>query len=233
MAKGKLSTTEKYAIQGMLADGLSVADIEEALDRKGGVAVKNYITSELDELLDTVVSARLQRVDNGEDMDKVFADCEDDYTEPYDEYEPEEERSDRGNKLVRSKDLVQKKFRQKEKGAITVKEDVARETILKLRGVGLNKRKSEEIFARAERLLNRHPRDAEEMYNFCLRQLNVLDQMITDTVGERSDEPEVAVMTGTASAVADHNRAERMKKNKSVSRTARGAVYCPKTGEYK
>lgn len=237
MAKGPLSTTEKYAIQGMLADGKSVEEIEEALERKG-VAVKNYITKELDNLLDTIVSARLQRIDNGEDEEEVFDDIYDAHDdEPYwedeEDDEPQVERSNRGNKLVSSKEIVKNKFKNKDKGAIVVSEDTARETLLKLKAVGLNKRKANEIFTRAERLLNRQPRDAEEMFNFCLRQLNVLDQMITDTMGERSEEPEVAIMTGTASAVADHNRAERQRQKKTVSRTARGAVFCPKTGEYK
>ncbi len=234
--KGPLSQTEKYAIQGMLADGKTVDEVEVTLGRQG-TAVKNYISKELDNLLETVVNARVQRVLAGEKTEEVFNDTTDslealeEYEDEEGDYTPEEDEvSDRGNKVVSSKELIQKRL--EDKNTIKVPEKIAAETLAKLKGVGMKGRKAKELLDRATKKLTREPTNAEEMFSFCLRQLNMLDAMITETGNSDSDEPIVAVMTGAASAKADDSRPQRMSKP-HTRRGVKGNVYEPKTGKYK
>lgn len=232
MSKGKLTQVEKYAIQGMLSDGKNVAEIEETLGRSGGVSVKNYIVTELDDLISNIVEVRLARVAGGEPEDEVFDDINDepDVDEGDEEAaEAEPERSSRGNKVISSKDLLRKKL-EIENAPIKVDEAVAKETIEKLRGVGMKTSKANDLFNRAVKQLNRSPRDATEMFNFCLRQLNMLDHMVTTTDNPRTPEPAVAVMTGAASARSD--APNRTTKPQS-SRTARGNIFRPKSGDFR
>jgi hypothetical protein len=68
MAKtGKLSNTEKYAIQGMMHEGLEVADIATKLDRTE-VSISKYIDGELDELVGTIAKAQLQSSEPKEEV---------------------------------------------------------------------------------------------------------------------------------------------------------------------
>jgi IS30 family transposase len=58
MARGKLSVTEKYAIQGMLHDGQSVTDIAKSLERTEAT-IRGYVESELSTLQETIVRAQV------------------------------------------------------------------------------------------------------------------------------------------------------------------------------
>lgn len=62
MARGKLSVTEKYAIQGMLHEGLDVTDIAKSLERTEAT-VRSYIEVELSELQSTIVKAKMQQAE--------------------------------------------------------------------------------------------------------------------------------------------------------------------------
>jgi predicted transcriptional regulator len=53
MAKGRLSTVEKYVIQGMLNDNKSIKDIAKTLERTEK-AVKNYADGELKSITSTI-----------------------------------------------------------------------------------------------------------------------------------------------------------------------------------
>lgn len=57
MSKGRLSNTEKYAIQGMLHERKPVAEIAKALGRTEKT-VSKYIDGELDDLIDTITRVR-------------------------------------------------------------------------------------------------------------------------------------------------------------------------------
>lgn len=67
MAKGKLTTNEKYTIQGMLHDKKSVDEIATALGRTQKT-VQNYIDGELDRLLDTVAKTKTPAVDEDDNV---------------------------------------------------------------------------------------------------------------------------------------------------------------------
>lgn len=61
MAQGKLSVTEKYAIQGMLHQKKTIAEIAVALARSEGV-VKKYVDNELSSLQDTIAKVQMDAV---------------------------------------------------------------------------------------------------------------------------------------------------------------------------
>ena len=230
-AKGPLSLSDKYVIKGMLGDGKGVEEIKTVLNREGK-AVENYITKELPSLIDTIVEARLQRVDQGEAVKEVFPEVnEEDVAE-----EAEEKVSDRGNKVITSKELIAKKLQQEQsKKSIKIDPDIRKETILNLRANGLTKPEAEELLERAKKNMLRAPKDAEQLINFCYKQLNVKDYMGTKTDKSVSDpdyDPGVMVMTGAASAVADATRSDRVRGEKHVNRIVRkGNVWRPKDGK--
>ena len=60
MAKGRLTNTEKYAIQGMLGDGKEAAEIAEVLGRTTAT-VNKYIDGELDRVAHTVAEVQVER----------------------------------------------------------------------------------------------------------------------------------------------------------------------------
>ncbi len=62
MARGKLSVTEKYAIQGMLHQKLSVEEIAESLERTPAV-IQTYVDTELSALQETIARAQLTEVE--------------------------------------------------------------------------------------------------------------------------------------------------------------------------
>lgn len=222
---GPLSTTEKYAIQGMLAEGKSVEEVEQQLGREGGKAVRNYISGELDSILDTVVNARLQRVASGDASADIPP------NEPREEAALDAERSETGNKVISSRDLINRRLAEErgdipEEEQITVSPDIKRQTLQLLRGAGLNQKEAEQIFDRSEQRLVRQPSTAEQMYTFCLRNISALDHMITQAQGGQEG---VAVMTGAASALAEERRKKTARSQRS-SRTARGKVFEPKQG---
>ena len=222
MGKGKLTQVDKYAIKGMLAEGRTVSEIEAALDRVGGVSVKNYIVGELDDIVTTVVKARLSRVENGEEEEEVFEDI-------YDNVEESEEKSSTGNKVISSRELIQKRL-DIENNPILLDETLAAETLVKLHAIGMKGVKAGDLLNRSKKLLNRPPKDAEEMFRFCLRQLNILDNMITTTNNPRDDSPTVAIMTAAASAAAEDRAKNRTSK---ASRPVSGNVFRPKNGDFK
>jgi hypothetical protein len=232
-AKGKLTQVEKYAIQGMLSDGKTIAEVEEALDRAGGVSVKNYVMGELDELISNIVEVRLARVDKGEPAEEVFDDIDEDYQDEDDDVEEVEEKSTTGNKVISSRELIQKRL-EIENNPIELDEALEGETLVKLRGVGMKQNKAQDLLNRAKKQLNRQPKDAAEMFNFCLRQLNMLDHMVTTTSNPRTGDPAVAIMTGAASALADDIGGQRRTSNKNQSnRPARNNIFRPKNGDFK
>jgi len=230
--KGTLSQTEKYAIQGMIQDGKEVSEIEDTLGRTG-TAVKNYITSELPNLIDNIIEARLQRVDAGAKAEDVFPEeFEREFTDEdyYDVEDEEVARSDSGNKIVSSKDLIKKKLEQ-ENAPIHVDEEIEKETIHKLRGVGLDQEEAEDLLRRAKRKLVRTPDNAGQLLSFCLKQLNAGDHTGSKTAGGKAG---VAVWNGTASAIADNGRSNRALDQSQINRSTRGrgnSIYNPKTGE--
>jgi IS30 family transposase len=63
MAKGRLNLTEKYAIQGMVANNKSITDIASELGRSESV-VQNYIDNELDRLIETITTIQEPTLDN-------------------------------------------------------------------------------------------------------------------------------------------------------------------------
>lgn len=71
MAKGKLSITEKYAIQGMIHEGKPIADIAESLGRKP-VTIEKYINGELEELVTNITRAKLQAANPEVEQDEEF-----------------------------------------------------------------------------------------------------------------------------------------------------------------
>ena len=229
--KGKLSQTEKYAIQGMIQDSKTIPEIEDTLGRTG-TAVKTYVLTELGSLIDGIVEARLQRIEAGEKAEAVFQEefDQDSTAIPEDDYEQEDERSDSGNKVVSSKDLIKKKL-EKDHVKIHVDEEIEKETLHKLKAVGLDQEGAEDLLRRAKRKLVRSPNNAGELLSFCLKQLNAGDHTGSKTVGGN---PGVGVWNGTASAIADNGRANRALSQDQVVRSTRGrgnSIYNPKAGE--
>lgn len=232
MAKktGPLSGVEKFAVQGMLADGKSVAEVEEQLGREGGKAVANYITGDLDKVLDTVVNARLQRVERGDlsadiPPNDVFEDDDVDSLGT-----PEPEVSDSGNKVISSKELNERKLAPEiaDKVNIVVSSGLRKKTIDMLKAAGMHEDDAKDIFQRSQSRLIRTPDSAQQMYTFCLRNLSSLDHMVKRAAGGRKG---VTAMTKVASEMAENPaRGRGISADEVGSRTARKAVWNPKEG---
>lgn len=61
--KGKLSLTEKYAIQGMLHKNMTVENIASSLDRTES-SVQKYIDNELETVVETVAKSKVEQAEN-------------------------------------------------------------------------------------------------------------------------------------------------------------------------
>tara|TARA_R110000803_G_scaffold5387_3_gene17740 strand:+ start:861 stop:1571 length:711 start_codon:yes stop_codon:yes gene_type:complete len=232
MAKktGPLSTTEKYAVQGMLAEGKSVAEVEEQLGREGGKAVTNYVAGDLDKVLGTVVNARLDRTARGDqtaDIPPNEVANDDDGVDSLGSTEPEV--SDSGNKVISSKELIERKLspEKAEKTRVVVDTTMRRETVTLLKSAGMHPDDAEDLFERCENRLLRHPDSSRQMYTYCLRNLNSLDHMVKRAAGGREG---VTIMTKTASEIAEASRGRGISADEVGSRTSRNAVFEPKQG---
>ncbi len=63
MKKGKLTTKEKYIIQGMNNCGKTTEEIAKEIDRSEE-SVKNYIKNELETIIDHIVQAKIDTLEN-------------------------------------------------------------------------------------------------------------------------------------------------------------------------
>lgn len=177
MAKGKLSVTEKYTIQGMLHDGKSTKEIAELLSRTETI-IDNYVNKELASLQETVAKAQSQAVEE---------------TVP----------------------------------TIEVSEEMFDEVVHKLRqAAGMLKEDATELLNRTIRKLKLEPDNSNQLYVWCIRNLNAKDVMGTRTASGRKG---VAIMTTAGSQRSD----EFKKRIKSTSRSAKGHVFQPKENKMK
>lgn len=218
MAKGQLTLTEKYAVQGMLADGKSIDEINTQLNRTGGKAVQNYIVGQLDDILNTVTQVKLDRALDGDD--KAFNDIKSSPSQS-----EVSENSETGNKEISSKEVVKRKLTQ-DKQPVAIPDDIADGAKRLLRGAGLKKSQISDVVERTHKRLNRCPANSQEFYTLCMQTLNANDMMVSEAEGGREG---VKIMTPAASAALDEV-AKRYRKT-GVSRSARGNMFNPKTGD--
>ncbi len=219
MSQGKLKIEEKYAIQGALSDGKSLDEIKEMLGRTTGKAVDNYVSGELDSILDTVVSARIKRMERG--------DLEAEILYVQEQVDAVKERSDSGNKVISSKELIQSKLEQKV--LVPLDGEMIKEAMILLRGAGLQDDDAQDLLRRTHKKLNRPPVSSQELYVCCIGTLNAADHMVRKTASGKKG---VAIMTPVAANVLNEVQDKiRDQVKGGVSRSARGNMYNPKTGE--
>lgn len=217
MAKtGKLSNVEKFAIQGALSDGKSSEEIAKVLDRTPK-AVNKYIDGELDAIHNTVVSVAIE---TGKEPETL---------EPLVEFEPVVDDSRRF--AVAMKDDVAKAYPEQE----TIRaEDIADQKIIvgtyrKLRQAGLTENDSNRVIHSAltwGAKNGQEYKDSDVFFTACIKRMNAGHFITKVTEGGAEG---VAIMSGAASTRMDE---ARKTSSKPISRSARGAVFNPNTGEY-
>lgn len=221
--RGKLSLVEKMAIKGGYSEGQSIEEIAEALDRTPK-AVNNYVEGELDEIAGHIAQAQMQAHENGNNIEEGYSDednCADSVTgvRPL---HPKKERT-----RLQDDDLAEARPTEK-----TQKAPVASETIIKagyrdLIQAGLTKGDANRLVKSTIDYASKKGHkftNEKQFYYACIARMNAGQFMIKTSQGGNEG---VAIMTGAAST-----RAETSKQgHKPRSRSARGAVYNPSTGE--
>jgi len=187
MASGRLSLTEKYAIQGMVNQGIDVSEIASQLGRKTPT-IQKYIDGELSELTSNIATAQLQSTDipQSETTEVLDVDEHDD--------------------------------------VVVLSEQMYNDTLYKLRNAGMELGDAREILDRTVRKLLGEPATADEMYGYCLRNLNAKDVMVTRSAGGRKG---VAMMTKAASERGDESK----NRPRQPGRGVRGRIFRPKDNQ--
>ncbi len=210
MAKktGKLSNVEKMAIQGGISQDLTVDEIANQLDRRVST-VDNYITRELSTLLETVINARVASGD-----------------EP-----PQEETNKKSRRYSTPKEGDIQKTRP-DKVEIEEIADLKaiNETVKRLINAGLLDRDANKVVRKVLEAAGesgvRYGDNVDLLYAHAIGKMNAGQFMVKRTAGGNEG---VAMMTSGASGRLD----DALKRApKAVSRSARGNVWNPKTGEY-
>jgi len=186
--KGKLSNTDKMAIQKGVSKGLTVDSIANSLDRTTKI-VDNYISGELNDLLSTIAGAQ---IDKDEAQTPASYD-ESDLSKKYDHIDPR--------------------------------------TIIhvtnKLITAGLTENDTRQLIISALDSSNGDPsmNNDELLYTRCISRMSAGHFITKKTQGGREG---VAIMSEAASIRGDMHA----KKSLGNSRSSRGNVFNPKTGEY-
>lgn len=218
MAKGRLTTAEKYVIQGMLQNGKTIKEVQILLDRTNSKVIRNYVVNELDDILETITRIRL---DKGLSGDKTaFDDMEVDSQNDSEV----SENLETGNKEISSKEVIKRKLTQQEE-PVLISNEIINKTEQMLRGTGLKKPEALDLLRRTHKRLNRPPVDAKEFFSLCIQSLNANDKMISEAEGGREG---VKIMTAAASAALDE-AGKKYRSKDTTSRSARGNMFNPKT----
>ena len=206
--KGRLNNTEKYAIQGMVAQDKSLDDICSELDRSEKI-ISNYINGELTTLLGTIDKARSQAEEAVQPQQKRrrFTDVDEGEIHRID---PEKD----------DETVVE----------ITISKSILSQTFKQLCQAGLGDRDADRLVNSTARTLAKNGvnvPNSKVLFTECVKRMNAGHFINKKTEGGSSG---VAVMSGAAS-----QRMDEFKKTsgKTGSRSARGNIFDPSTGEIK
>lgn len=206
--RGRLNNTEKYAIQGMLSQDVEVDAICSELDRSEKV-VTNYINGELTEVLGTVDKARAEakKNDKGKKERRRFVDIDKEEI-----YRIEKERED-----------------ETKVPEVKIDPRIRREAYHQLVSAGLTDRDSKRVIDAAVEACEAEGKpivNAKHLFTECVRRMNAGHFITKKTQGGKEG---VAVMSSAASQRMDEAR--KANAGRRVTRSGRGNVYDPSTGE--
>lgn len=201
--KGRITNVEKFAIQGALSEGKNSEEIASLLDRPVG-AVDKYV-EELNHTLETV--SRVQAEDKSQ-KDRFAVPEEDEvYSEAEEESTPNLEKQV-AEQQVASRTVISQVFRQ-------------------LRQAGLTENDSNQVIRTALKGALKSGKKFDNpavLFTECVKSMSA-GHFIQKTTESGSEG--VAIMSSAASQRTDEAR----KKVAGKSRSSRGAVYRPQSGE--
>jgi hypothetical protein len=216
--RGRLNNTEKYAIQGMIAQDISVEDIASQLDRSEK-SVKNYIDGELDDVVSHIVQARMEAFENAADIEaetpisnpkrRRFTDLDEGEIQKAKPEEPSSELE--------------------EHVSHTIPPEFQKAAYDKLLNAGLIENDARRVVRAAVAAAEKSGlaiRNGDHLFTECVKRMRAGQFMQKRTTGGNQG---VAVMTGNASARLDE--AQKNNAGRIHSRSARGNVFNPSTGE--
>lgn len=205
--KGRLDNVEKYAIQGMAGQDMSIEEMANKLDRSERV-ITNYINGELTELLGTIDRVRNQKAKSETKKRKRYAELE-------------------KNEIHRIREDIEDETNQAPQRSIDPR--IEKEVYHQLVQSGLGERDAERLVKTVVKICEQkgiHIPNAKTLFTNCIRRMNAGHFITKKTTGR--GESGVAVMSSAASQRLDE---ARKRNTKPISRSARGNMYNPSTGE--
>lgn len=208
--KGRLNNTEKYAIQGMLAQDVDIDSICSELDRSERV-VRNYVEGELTDILGTIDKSRRQAEKNKPKTEKKsrrrFSDIDEDEIH-------------RIQEDIEDETVVPE---------VKIDPRVRREAYSQLVQAGLTERDAGRIIDAAVEACEKAGRNipnSKILFTECIKRMNAGHFITKKTQGGKEG---VAVMSSAASQRMDEAYKQHSKQR--VTRSGRGNVFDPSTGE--
>ena len=201
--RGKIGTIDGYAIQGAIHSGKTVEEIAELVDRSVK-QVDTYVKGTLSDIHSAVANAKLQAGEENQDVPELdYEDIED---------------------LDAVPEILEDRVTQDQVASRTMQNEVFR----RLRSAGLTEKDTNQVMAMALRSaikMGKRYKSGQILYTACIKRMNAGHFIQKQTEGGRGG---IAIMSSAASSRMDE---ARKKAPKGRSRSARGAIYNPSTGE--